>query len=119
MAQFHVASNVSENIVQPVGKITVNGGGEYVFVNGWESGAVGRYAMTDGLLAISLGNPKVGLRGVGLMNIGGGALRFESGYPALGHAASGRGSVVARGEGVVDVCSTASRMVVGQSGAAC
>ena len=116
MAQFHVASNVTENVVQSAGRISVNGGGEYVFVNGWEGGAFGRYAMSGGILDITLGNPKIGLRGVGLMDIGGGELWFESGYPAVGHAASGRGSVVARGEGLVTVLPTASRMVVGQSG---
>ena len=116
MASLLVASNASENVSQSAGQITVNGGGEYAFVNGWENSAVGRYTMSGGVLDIALGNPKFGLRGIGLMDVGGGELRFESGYPAIGHAASGRGSVVARGGGVVDVRSTASRMVVGQSG---
>ncbi len=115
VSRFVVASNANENAVQSAGTITVNGGGEEPFVAGWDANIIGRYTMTSGMLDITAGSPKIGYKGIGLVDVQNGELRFESGYPAIGNALSGKGSIVARGDGLVNA-SAGSALVVGQQG---
>ena len=113
------AGYVNAGVVrQTSGTLTVNNAGnssnDGTLVLGYNENKSGRYYLSGDRFYNAAGNPKIGRRGFGLLDISGGEF-YSTMYPSVGAEQTGRGHVDVHGDGVLNTTS-ASQTLVGERG---